>query len=57
MCLLPYPSMELIFENAWNKEEGRGLAIHPMPYVLQFESQPGEAGTRRMKGSEPPVSW
>ncbi|CAE7525989.1 COG3, partial [Symbiodinium necroappetens] len=38
----------------WVVEEGRGLAIHPMPYVLQFESQPGEAPNLKVSRSQSP---
>ncbi|CAE7358532.1 unnamed protein product [Symbiodinium natans] len=38
----------------WVVEEGRGLAIHPMPYVLQFASQPGEAPNLKVSRSQTP---
>ena len=38
----------------WVVEEGRGLAIHPMPYVLQFASQAGEAPNLKVSRSREP---
>ena len=38
----------------WVVEEGRGLAIHPMPYVLQFGSEPGEAPNLKVSRSRTP---